>query len=50
MKHLSILATKMSSSLLHLIGHGGSMPGEIGLKLDKNILSKYFPILSLRHD
>ena len=40
MKHLSILATKMSSSLLHLIGHGGSMPGEIGLKLDKNILSK----------
>ena len=40
MKHLSILATKVSSSLLHLIGHGGSMPGEIGLKFDQNILSK----------
>ena len=37
---LSILATKLSSSLLHLVGRGGSLPGSIGLKMDKNILNK----------
>ena len=40
MKTLSILATKVSASLLKIIGRGGSMPGSIGLKLDSNILSK----------
>lgn len=39
MKSLSILATKISSFLLHLIGRGGSMPGAIGLALDPRILS-----------
>ena len=40
MKTLSILATRTSSFLLKLVGHGGSMPGTIGLKLDSNILHK----------
>lgn len=40
MKAFSIFSTKLSSKMLHLIGHGGSMPGSIGLKLDPNILSK----------
>lgn len=40
MKTLSILTTKITASLLKLIGRGGSMPGSIGLKLDPNILSK----------
>ncbi len=40
MKFLSILATKVSASLLKLIGRGGSMPGSIGLKLDRNILKQ----------
>lgn len=38
MKHISILATKASAAILHRIGKGGSMPGQIGLKLDENIL------------
>ena len=40
MQTLSILATKVSYRLLKLIGRGGSLPGSIGLKLDKNILKK----------
>lgn len=40
MKTLSILLTKLSYSILKLIGRGGSLPGTIGLKMDKNILSK----------
>lgn len=40
MKTLAISATKISSSLLKTIGRGGSMPGSIGLKIDKNILKK----------
>ncbi len=40
MKTLSILATKLSAFGLHLFGRGGSMPGSIGCKIDKNILKK----------
>lgn len=40
MKTLSILSTKLSAWGLHLIGRGGSMPGSIGCKVDKNILTK----------
>ena len=38
MRTLSILATKVSASILHLFGRGGSLPGTIGLKIDKDIL------------
>lgn len=38
MKQLSILVTKAAAFILHRIGRGGSMPGQIGLKLDNNIL------------
>lgn len=40
MSLLSILATKTSSTLLKTIGRGGSLPGQIGLKLDVDILKK----------
>lgn len=40
MKTISILTTKLAASLLHLIGRGGSLPGQIGLKLDADILNK----------
>ncbi|MGI6512662.1 MAG: MurT ligase domain-containing protein [Catenisphaera adipataccumulans] len=40
MKGISIFATKVSASLLHRIGRGGSLPGSIGLKLDSDIFSK----------
>lgn len=38
MSALSILAVKVSSSLLKLVGRGGSLPGSIGLKLDPDSL------------
>lgn len=40
MQTLAILATKVSSALLKLAGRGGSLPGQIGLKFDKDILRK----------
>lgn len=40
MRFLSILATKSSAALLQRVGRGGSMPGQIGLKLDPQILKK----------
>lgn len=36
----SILCTKLSAFVLHLVGRGGSLPGSIGVKLDKDILKK----------
>lgn len=40
MRFLSILATKSSAAILQKMGRGGSMPGQIGLKLDPQILKK----------
>lgn len=40
MSKLSIAAVKLSSSLLKLAGRGGSLPGEIGLKIDPASLKK----------
>ncbi|WP_305153270.1 Mur ligase family protein [uncultured Dubosiella sp.] len=40
MRFLSILATKSSAAILRRLGRGGSMPGQIGLKLDPQILKK----------
>lgn len=40
MRFLSILTTKSSASILQIFGRGGSLPGQIGLKLDPNILKK----------
>lgn len=40
MSLLSIAAVKLSSSLLKLAGRGGSLPGEIGLKIDPESLKK----------
>ncbi|MEY8381244.1 Mur ligase family protein [Ileibacterium valens] len=40
MSLLSIAAVKLSSSVLKLAGRGGSLPGEIGLKLDPASLKK----------
>lgn len=40
MRILSILATKTSAALLHIVGRGGSLPGSIGLKLEPNILKQ----------
>lgn len=40
MTSIAILATKISSFLLHLIHRGGSLPGSIGLKLCPTILNK----------
>lgn len=40
MSTLSIMGAKLSSSLLSLIGRGGSMPGTIALKVDPDSLKK----------
>lgn len=40
MKYIAIVATRVSSFLLHLIHRGGSLPGNIGLKLCPAILDK----------
>ena len=40
MKAISILTTKILSSGLKLIGRGGSLPGQVGLKIDSQILNK----------
>ena len=40
MKAISILVTKILSSGLKLIGRGGSLPGQMGLKIDSSILNK----------
>lgn len=40
MKAISILVTKILSSGLKLIGRGGSLPGQMGLKIDSAILNK----------
>lgn len=40
MSKLSILAVKTSAGLLQKIGRGGSLPGQIGLKLDPDSLKK----------
>lgn len=40
MKILAISATRLSAFLLRLIHRGGSLPGQIGLKLDAHILKK----------
>ena len=38
-KAISILTTKLLAKGLKMIGRGGSLPGQIGLKLDANILN-----------
>lgn len=40
MKTLSIAATRLIRLLLSLVNRGGSLPGQIGLKIDSKILSK----------
>lgn len=40
MKLIVLLICKIIQILLKKIGHGTSLPGEITLKLDKNILKK----------
>ena len=40
MKAISILTTKVLSSGLKCIGRGGSLPGQVGLKIDPTILNK----------
>lgn len=40
MKSIAILLNKILSFLLNLIHRGGSMPGQIALKVDHNVLSK----------
>lgn len=40
MKFLSIATTRIIKRILSILHRGGSLPGQIGLKLDKNILSK----------
>ena len=38
MKKRSIMTTRFTSFLLTKVGRGGSLPGQIGLKLDANVL------------
>lgn len=40
MKELAVIATKLTHSILSKAGRGGSMPGQIGLKIDHDILKK----------
>ena len=40
MRGLSIAATRIIKALLSIVHRGGSLPGQIGLKLDGNVLSK----------
>ena len=40
MKNLAIAAVRMSRWLLSFAGRGGSLPGQIGLRLDPRILSR----------
>lgn len=40
MKAIAILITKLLASGLKLIGRGGSLPGQVGLKIDSQILNK----------
>ncbi|WP_297942525.1 MurT ligase domain-containing protein [uncultured Faecalibaculum sp.] len=40
MKNLSVAAVRLSRWLLSFAGRGGSLPGQIGLKIDPQILSK----------
>ena len=40
MRGLSIAATHIIKALLSIVHRGGSLPGQIGLKLDGNVLSK----------
>ncbi|MDQ0361689.1 Mur ligase family protein [Breznakia pachnodae] len=37
---ITIIIVKLITAILRLFGRGGSLPGQIALKLDKNILSK----------
>ena len=43
MKPLIIIGTKIMEKLLNMIGRGSVLPGEIALKLNKNIMS-YFKL------
>lgn len=40
MKTITIIIAKLSRFLLKLIGRGGSLPGQVSLKINKNILKK----------
>ena len=40
MKHLSIIVAKILIFIGKLLGRGSVTPGQVALKLDKNILSK----------
>ena len=40
MKSIAIFITKLSAFLLHLIHRGGSLPGQLGLKICNDVLCK----------
>ena len=40
MKYLAILLNKLASFLLSLVHRGGSLPGQLALKVDANILKE----------
>ena len=40
MKQLAVMAVRLTHSILTKVGRGGSLPGQIGLKIDPNILKE----------